>query len=114
MKFETKFLIGVGLIGGVLAWAFSAKGGIANTHTVTLVPGQTIILRASEGDLITVMAPSGWGVPSVASNVPGFLSIESASPEAETSVFKVTSSGAGQISMTGPSGEVAVLSIDVL
>jgi len=87
--------------------------GTPNVHTIELIPGKTIILRAQLGDLITVLAPSGWGVPSAEANIPGFLEIESTSATAESTVFKVTAGGQGQIQMSS-GGEVAILSIEVM
>lgn len=80
------------------------------THTIQLVPGRTIILRAQVGDVVTVLAPSGWGVPSANANVPGFLQIDSANPTTESTVMSVQAAGQGQLTMS-VGGETAVLSI---
>lgn len=80
------------------------------THDITLVPSRTIILRTRVGDTVIVHAPSGWGVPSMNANVPGFLQIESTDTAAETMTLTVTEGGQGQIQLQN-GDEVAVLSV---
>lgn len=87
------------------------EGPVPNVHTIELQPGKTIILRCSVGDIINVLAPSGWGVPSANANVPGFLEIESTSTAAESTTFKVKEGGQANFKMEF-GGEVAILSID--
>jgi hypothetical protein len=89
------------------------EGPVPNVHTIELQPGKTIILRAQLGDIINVLAPSGWGVPSANANVPGFLEIESTSTAAESTTFKVKEGGQANFTMTA-GGETAVLSIEVV
>lgn len=89
------------------------SGPTPNVHTIQMNPGGTIILRAQLGDLITVLAPSGWGVPSAVANVPGFLQVESTSTGAESTVFKVVQKGQANFTMSS-GGETAVLSIEVV
>jgi len=108
----------VGVIAGIIAVPAIAQAAMpalppsrVTPHTITLIPGQTIILRAKVGDIVTVIAPTGWGVPSAVANVPGFLEVQSASPTTESTVFKIVEAGQGQISITS-NGETAVLSIE--
>ena len=108
----------VGVIAGISTVPAIAQAAMpvlppsqATVHTITLVPGQTIIVRPRVGDILTVLAPSGWGVPSAVANIPGFLEVQSASPTTESSTFKVTEAGRGQIVMQN-GGEDATLSID--
>lgn len=100
------------LVSGPEAQAQTSPVGPGTPHVIQLIPGQTIILRAQVGDFITVLAPSGWGVPSATANIPGFLQIESTSDQTESTVLQVMDKGAGQISMS-LGGETAILSIDV-
>lgn len=86
--------------------AFTGKAWVEQ-----LVPGKTIILRAAVGDVVTVLAPSGWGVPSAGANVPGFMVVQSTDTSAEASILQITDAGQGQIQMEN-GGEVAVLSIE--
>ena len=109
----------VGVIAGIVAIPAIAQAAIGplppssiSAKSVQLIPGKTIIERAQIGDVITVMAPSGWGVPSANANVPGFLQIEATSTVAESTTFKVMAGGAGQVSMSF-GGEVAVLAFDI-
>jgi hypothetical protein len=83
----------------------------ATNRAIQLVPGQTVIWRANVGDTATILAPSGWGVPSANANIPGFLEIQSTSTVVESTTVKVTDGGQGQVSMSN-SGETAILSID--
>lgn len=87
-----------------------APQGATNT-AIQLVPGQTIIRRAVVGDTITVLAPSGWGVPSATANIPGFLEIQATSTVVESTTVRVADAGQGQIVMQN-GGEDATLSID--
>lgn len=88
-------------------------GPTPNVHTIEMAPGKTIILRAQLGDLVTVLAPSGWGVPSAEANIPGFLQVQSTSTGAESTVFKVVQKGQANLTMSS-GGETAVLSIEVV
>ena len=108
----------VGVLAGIVAVPAIAQAAMpslppstANIHTITLIPGRTIILRAAVGDVVTILAPSGWGVPSANANIPGFLEVQSANPTTESTVLKVTAGGQGQIQMENV-GEVAILSIE--
>jgi hypothetical protein len=83
----------------------------ATNRAIQMAPGQTIIWRAVVGDTATILAPSGWGVPSANANIPGFLEIEGTSTTVESTTVKVTDAGQGQISMSN-GGETAILSID--
>lgn len=110
----------IGVLAGIVAVPAIAQAAIGqlsppnvSMKSVQLVPGQTIIERAQIGDVITVLAPRGWGVPSAGSNIPGFLQIEATSTDAESTTFKIITAGAGQVSMTN-GGEVAILAFDVL
>lgn len=85
--------------------------GTGRAWVEQLVPNQTIILRASVGDLVTILAPSGWGVPSAGANIPGFLQVESTTTTAEATTLRIVEGGQGQIQMQS-GGEVAILSIE--
>ena len=87
------------------------SGSGVKIWTEQLVPGKTIILRAAVGDVVTVLAPSGWGVPSSGANVPGFMEVQSTSASGESTTLKITEAGQGQFQMA-VGGEVAVLSIE--
>ena len=107
---------GLGAFVGAVAAPPLVGAGVAfaqtlGTKPIALAPGKTVILRAQVGDLVTIEAPSGWGVPSATANIPGFLEVESTDPEAETTTLKVIEGGQGQIQMAS-GGEVAVLSIE--
>ena len=90
----------------------SAPGGSGRMVAVQMVPGQTLIERAQVGDTLIVTAPSGWGVPSATSNTPGFLTIQSTDPAAESTTYVVAAGGGGQIQMQS-AGETAVVTVDV-
>ena len=109
--FVVSTTIAVGLLGYILFWPNPAAGAPL-PKKIQLVPGSTVIYRGQVGDVVTVLAPEGWGVPSALSNVPGFLTILGASPEAESTTFQIVDKGAGQISMAS-GGQKAILSIDV-
>jgi hypothetical protein len=87
------------------------SGPSVKVWTEQLVPGKTIILRASVGDIVNVLAPSGWGIPSATANMPGFLQIQATTSGGEATTLKIVEAGQGQIQMAN-GGEVAVLSIE--
>jgi hypothetical protein len=116
--------VGLGMVGTFgTAWAASSvvravspqapQGSLTGgqNYNVTLIQGTTLIQRVKVGDTVTVLAPSGWTVPSASSTFLKEVAASSASTSSTT--FEASVSGSGNVTSSSPDGSsTATVTID--